>query len=338
MSNESIDSCLTRFGVLRHRAQQRGGMVLNPTSLAYVLLNGLRLRPDQWDRALIATDGAMPVDDAQFQQLLDRLRRIGRMQEGQYHTPYRQGATGDMGAYFFPTFTSHDGLGGTGSTGHSYYGTGGIGAQDVVHRFAADSDRPMPSGANAAQSFAAMPLSEKEDQCARCGTLYEDEFSSGTEPDGGESDPDAANLYGHYDSDPALLGNVLYGEYMLAKQRWRRFSGRPPRRYRRGHFNKFHKRSDYQKLQKYGKTFASFLPPNAFAAHRVPGGKSSGKGGKHKQNPRGRDGQPLKCHRCGSTEHLIRKCPYPDKSPGGSQPNALAMLTGCFSQGCEQCE
>ena len=85
---------------------------------------------------------------------------------------------------------------------------------------------------------------------------------------------------------------------MLAKQRWRRFSGRPPRRCRRGHFNKYHQKNNY------GKTYASFLPPNAFAAHGGPGGKSKGK--------------------CGSTEHLIRKCPQADAS---GQSHAVSMLS-----------
>ena len=155
-------------------------MHLNFPSLSYVLLNGLKLRTDQWDRALIATDGAMPVDEIQFQQLLDRLRRIGRMQEGHFQAPYRQGATGDLGTYYFPTFND-DGLGGIGSSGQTYYGAGNIGAsQNLFQPFVPMPEGPMPSGANANQSFASVPLSESVDQCARCGMFYEDEFSSST--------------------------------------------------------------------------------------------------------------------------------------------------------------
>ena len=86
-----------------------------------------------------------------------------------------------------------------------------------------------------------------EDQRARCGMYYEDEFSPSTESDVGDDDSEAGQLYAHYNNDPSLLGNVPYGDYMLAKQRWRRFSGRPPRRYRRGHFNKYHQKNNYQK-------------------------------------------------------------------------------------------
>ena len=96
-------------------------------------------------------------------------------------------------------------------------------------------------------------------------------------------------------------------------------------------FNKYHQRNNFQKLQQYGRSYASFLPPNAFAAHRGPGGKSGGKGkskSKGRQNPRGKDGQLLKCHRCGSTEHLIRRCPFRENASNSSPPNALAMMSG----------
>ena len=50
-------------------------------------------------------DGQLPVNDQQFGQLLDRLWRVGRMAEGQFQPPNRQGATGDVGSYhYFPTF------------------------------------------------------------------------------------------------------------------------------------------------------------------------------------------------------------------------------------------
>ena len=54
------------------------------------------------------------------------------------------------------------------------------------------------------------------------------------------------------------------------------------------------------------------------------GGKARAKGkGGASQNPRGRDGQVLKCHRCGSTSHLIKRCPQPE----GAASSGLAMMT-----------
>ena len=104
MGHETIDVSLTRFEVLRHRAAQRGGLMMNTTTLSYLLLSGLRLRPEQRERALMPLDGQLPHDDAAFQQLFDRLRRIGRMHEGHFNPPSKQGATGDVGYHFFPTF------------------------------------------------------------------------------------------------------------------------------------------------------------------------------------------------------------------------------------------
>eukprot|EP00438_Fugacium_kawagutii_P024626 Skav212826 [mRNA] locus=scaffold2466:561:3704:- [translate_table: standard] len=345
MSGESCDSSLTRFEVLRHRAAQRGGMFMNTTALSYLLLNGLRLRPEQWERALIPTDGELPATDAAYQQLVERLRRIGRMQEGHFNPPWKQGATGDIGQYhFFPTFDQQHPIPGTGIGDHheTYYGGGAVYQpvpQQPPQHPVAPSDMPASSGLlGGVQTFASIPFEMEENQCCRCGMYYaDDEFSSATDSDDGGDDSEAAQLYAHYDSDPSMLGNVLYGEYLLAKQRWRRFSGRPPRRYRKYHNNRYRHQYSQQRLQRYGRTYASFLPPNAFAAHRGPGGvqnKGGGKGGgktKGRQNPRGKDGQPLKCHRCGATDHLIKNCPRPDASgssgKGAMSSSALAMVS-----------
>ena len=340
LNGESIDSCLTRFDVLRNRANQRGGIVMNVTSLAWLLLNGLRLRPEQWDRVLIAEDGALPNDDQGLQRLLDRLRRFGRMQEGYFNPPHRQGAMGEMGSqhFYYPTFDQTHASdqpypASTFGNEHahvSYYGNRSS-ASNQQQPWSLDMPSPSDFPFEGNSSFPTMELDESEEQCTRCGMYYEDQFSSSTESDQGGPDSDAGSLYAFCENDQNMLGNVLYGEYMLAKQRWRRYSGRPPRRYRTGHFNKYHQRNNFQKLQRYGRSYASFLPPNAFAAHRGPGGKSGGKGkskSKGRQNPRGKDGQLLKCHRCGSTEHLIRRCPVPENASNSSPPNALAMMSG----------
>ena len=328
MGHETIDVSLTRLEVLRHRAAQRGGLMMNTTTLSYLLLNGLRLRPEQWERALMPLDGQLPHDDPSFHQLFDRLRRIGRMQEGHFNPPNKQGATGDLGYHFFPTFDQPNSMPGTGfgMDYATYYGGDrhNPGSNHNNDQNPHMPDMPSSSGLDNSQAYAAIPITEEEEQCTRCGMYYEDEFSSGTESDDGEADSEASQIYAQFDSDPSLLGNVLFGDYMLAKQRWRRYSGRLPRRYRKGHFNRFRQRSNFNKMQKYGKTYSSFLPPNAFAAHRGPGGKGKGKGGGAKQNPRGKDGKIMTCHKCGSTEHLLRRCPKADSS--GPATGSLAMI------------
>jgi len=343
LPNESIDGSLARFEVLRHRAVARGGFAMGAPSLAYLLLNGLRLRSEQWERVLLPLDGQLPMTEQQFNQLLDRLRRVGRMAEGQFQPPHRQGATGDVGSYhFFPTFDQPHPIPGTGfgPDYEAYYRSPGAWGSDNAAAAAFQNpvtpDMPMPSGMN--QSFAAVPIADDEEQCPRCGMYYmDDEFSSCTDTDNGETDNEASVLYGNLSENDAKLGNELYEAYMVAKRRWRRFSNKPPRRYRRNHFNKFRHQSNVQKFKRFGSSYAAFLPPNAFAAHRGPGGKSGGKGKGKRSNPRGRDGQPLKCFKCGSTEHLARHCTKPDASANMSMlvaptnPVGLQFFTKGFA-------
>ena len=107
--------------------------------------------------------------------------------------------------------------------------------------------------------------------------------------------------------------------YYKHKKRWRRFTGKAPRRFRR--FNRFagkHKAKWHSRGGKGSRgQYASFLPSNAFAG---------GKGVQRKpqfdknKNPRGRDGKVLKCHGCGSENHLMRKCPNKKGGGKGGRP------------------
>ncbi|CAJ1367944.1 unnamed protein product, partial [Effrenium voratum] len=76
------------------------------------------------------------------------------------------------------------------------------------------------------------------DQCHTCGSYFDEEFSSGTET---EADVDMED-WNHYQTvdvdgdlknDENAIGSQIYFDYQAAKQRWRRFTGKPPRRYRR---------------------------------------------------------------------------------------------------------
>ena len=207
MGHETIDVSLTRFEVLRHRAAQRGGLNTT-TTLSYLLLNGLRLRPEQWERALMPLDGQLPHDDAAFQQLFDRLRRIGRMHEGHFNPPNKQGATGDVGYHFFPTFDNPNPMPGTGfgMDYSTYYGGNQHNAASNTQPEQSPfmPEMPSSSGLQGSQSFASVPITEDEEQCTRCGMFYEDEFSSGTESDDGEADSEASQIYAQFESDPSI--------------------------------------------------------------------------------------------------------------------------------------
>ena len=77
---------------------------------------------------------------------------------------------------------------------------------------------------------------------------------------------------------------------------------------------------------------AGFIPPNAFAGGKGKGGSKGGKG--QRKNPRDKNGDLMKCHVCGSDEHLQRRCPQNQQrgnfavgSGSQQQPRSLALMT-----------
>ena len=274
LGGESMDSYLTRFDVLRNRAQNRGNMNMGVPGLAWMLLNGLRASPEVWDRALMPFNGNLPQDNAQLAVLTERLRRQGHLHEQQgiaqlgREAAMRQGAMGGNSSFFFPTFADNI----NNSTGREDTNVGG-GHYPVGE---AGAWNPDPNC------------------CPACGQYF------GVDDDSSEtsSDDDRDVFFGDTAAgsmDPNELGNVLHNDYHMAKKRWRRFQNKAPRRKRR--FGK----GGYGKAT----SFASFLPSRAFAGGK---GKSGG-GGKGRRNPTDASGRVLKCHNCGSEEHLIKHCP-----------------------------
>ncbi|CAE7437517.1 unnamed protein product [Symbiodinium necroappetens] len=313
LPGESIDAFLVRFDVLRNRAAVRGGLGVNHQGLAWLLLKAVGVSVDQLDRLLQPLNGNLPQDEAQLAQLLERIRRQGHLFEGSYRHPNQQAGVGDPGAYnYFPTFgvprdhAAHDvpadlsgGLGGS---------FGGPGSWMPDHSSAGGAAEDMGqyvAGPGAGSS------ADSEERCTACGSYFDDwEFSSATDTDTGSVDEgirayNAVEVDGESRTDANSRQNELYQDYILARRRWRRYTGKPPRRYRRVNF-RANRHIGKLRNGPYGRTYAAFLPPTAFA-----GGKGAGKtkGGFHRKNPRGKDGQVLKCSKCGSEEHLWRKCP-----------------------------
>ena len=341
LQRESVDAFLVRFDVLRNRAHQRGGLGVNHSGLAWLLLRALNVSPDLVDRLLQPLGGQLPQNDAQLGQLMERVRRQGHLFEGGFrHNPHEQAGTGDAGRYhFFPTFTNpvnptQAAYPNMPDTAYASADAGGCwgaeGVQDDIAR--------MMGGENGMGSYA---MSHDADHCRMCGTFFEDEeFSSATESDTGSVD-EGAQAYatvlvdGQSRQDDDARGNVLLQEYLAARRRWRRWSGKPPRRYRRVGFRGRPQQRARLERGPYARTYAAFLPSNAFAG----GGKSAGKGFKGKnrsgQNPRGKDGKVMRCAKCGSESHLWRKCPQVVGNASSSTtaavmssaPAALTLMT-----------
>lgn len=336
MPNESIDNVLVRYDILRHRAQQRAGFAINITGLSWLLLQSLQLSSESWDRLLAPLGGNMPNNEHEFGELTERVRRLFHLREGRYAgVSHQQGATGDPGAYFadggsFPTFPEHHDIS-TPTHGNdantfppagSAYAAGGPMPPDP---WANASQVPFTSGAgvgwnanSGGESWnnSATFHASADGSCPTCGMYFnQDDESTETSSDDGSTIADNVD------------GSEAYQDYLYAKRRWRKYAGKPPRRHRR--FGK-----GFGKKGSYNSSSAGFIPPNAFAGGKGKGGSKSG-GGKGRKNPRDKNGELMKCHVCGSDEHLQRRCPQNQQQRGnfavgsGSQQTqrSLALMT-----------
>ena len=328
-SHESIDNTLARFDVILYRARQRGGLGINPAGAAFSLMRALRLSADQWDRLLAPFGGVCPQDEQGLYALMERLRRMGHLHEpaGIHHNqPDPRSAHGFKGGgkghFFFPTFGQEGGM------TDPFQTAGG----DPWGVFAATHSAPPATqgvdgifaaiaGGGGGQAYSAEPISE---QCEHCGSYFDEEFSSNTSSDEDGSADEAflqeyaALPYGNV-SNLNDLGSNIAEAYFKHKKRWRRFTGKPPRRYRK--FNRFAGRYKTKWFGKQGGKghrgqYASFLPPNSFAGGK---GVQRNPAFDKRKNPRGRDGKVLQCHGCKSETHLFKKCPQ--------NPNRSSFLT-----------
>ena len=338
LPGESTDAFLVRFDVVKNRAANRGAMAMSYEGIGWLLLQGLGCNAEQWDRLLFHNEGRLPQNEQELGLLVDRIRRTGHLYEGG-HRHMQQGGTGDPGQFFqqqvgphpmsfFPTFEGQQFTAGWPADG-SYLGGNAF--------FGNMSKPPMPaSAAQMPHEYHSEfnPWQDEQAACTQCGQFFEDEdISSATDSNDDMLEVEAYTAYQHI-KDETMLGNELYLDYLAARSRWRRFSGKPPRRYRR-----YNNRPDRQYRQKsklsrgpFAGTYASFLPQNSFAGGKGKGGKGKSKQGR--KNPRGKDGKTLLCATCGSDSHLWRNCPQNagKQQASGNSPPTLAMLSNVVDQ------
>lgn len=170
-------------------------------------------------------------------------------------------------------------------------------------------------------------------------------FESGTDTD---TSSDEEGEWGpeQYSLNPEEIeayAQDLYWAYSKAKRQWRSFMGKPRkvRRFLRKSFKgKGKVRASLKALRvKQARSLAlrtcrscqimrsshSSQPPRRRGGTGV---RAQGRG--RKANPRGRDGKPMQCHDCGSTERLIAKCPRRQQSQS-SGPNSLFVYANELS-------
>ena len=304
----------------------RAGLGVNHQGLSWILLKAVGVSVEQLDRLLQPLNGNLPQDEQQFVALLERLRRQGHLYEGSMRHPTQQAGAGDPGMYhFYPTFDS------AGETGRA------AGQQPAFHASSGSAD-PAFSGSGMPDDVgmyvggpgSAFGNACDDERCHACGMYYDDaDISSATETDTGSRDDGILEYHGvEIDGDvrfdATARQNAIYQDYLLARRRWRRFTGKPPRRYRKASY-KPGRFIPKLKNSPYSRSYATFLPPSAFA-----GGKGNNKGsskGYSRKNPKGKDGQILKCAKCGSDEHLWRKCPQVVNKGQGKGSGMSAHVT-----------
>ena len=316
---ESIDALLSRFEMVRTRAMTRGGMGMTYEGLTWILMKAVGLNADQWDRCLDQLQGRMPNNDYEFNLVCERLRRYGHLHEpnsfmrkGAPNDYFAEGGTDQPPAaggssFYFPLFegpgpqqqqTQQPPQAAPATSFMSnaqFLASGAVGSGGVFNTAGSDEQA----------------ISFPDEQCQACGSFMDEEFSSATETD---NENEALPLASAYQTLAVGAGDAnndndvqcaIFQDYLAYKRLWRRVSQRPPRRYRK--FNRVRKRH-FTKFKSHGR-YAAFLPQNAFARHRGPGGPKKFSAFKRKTNPRGKDGKPLTCHKCGATDHLQRDCP-----------------------------
>jgi len=178
---------------------------------------------------------------------------------------------------------------------------------------------------------------------------YEEEESLGstntdTSSDSGEEDIQAPDVSHLSDADAA---EQIYLRYRRAKRTWRRFTGRPVRKFRRhikrhAYFRKGKGRGRKGKGKGSKSSTGGFMWTRDDTLAYLKGkGKSnrahtSGKGFGRRRNPKDKHGNVMKCRICNSEEHFAAKCP--NKGGGkGAGPSGFFQHASAPSGGGSHC-
>ena len=120
-------------------------------------------------------------------------------------------------------------------------------------------------------------------------------------------------------NDEERVSNMFWA-YQYAKGRWRRAAGNPIRRVRRFLKRHYGRNRRPHGIQSRSHLSYSYLAESAdetlehvFKGKGREGGskgrRTTGKGFGRRGNPKDRSGNTMKCHECGSTDHLVKRCP-----------------------------
>jgi len=362
LASESIDGALSRFATVRQKARAEGHQ-LPPAFQSYLLLTGLHVQPLMWSTFLQPLMGRLPVTDDEMTQLTQYIRRQGHLLER--GNPLTDNSNSNQ-----PTYFAEEQNAGLGQADGSVWLQNPVPFEARPQQYMPSYPQqympsyPQPSVTSYQPSVTSYPPSvtsyqqsgtsyqtqwdwnvnacvgEPGTECPTCGMYIVDECdaisSSATSEE--QSHPERDEVLERYAQypDQNLAAAELRDAYYIHRKRWRRFTGKFPRTYRRP-FRKGSGRKGFGKgygKNRSGKGLGYGLPGVLYTSD--PQGHYWGKkgGGKHfdRVNPTGKDGQPMKCFRCGSDRHLASKCHLPRTDGKGFGGGGSGSGKGYYSE------
>ena len=323
--SEDCDALLSRFELVLYRAQQTAQFTMSEVGKSWMVLHHLRVPMEKWPLLLVNTNGNLPTNEAEYTSFCEYLRRNVHLWEGvgekslrpysqsAHHTGYwaNEGDDNDDDNHDHEQSIYYD---------HDDYD----GYQDNYDQDHGSYFSDGPPDWDDLECVSNSSLGDDEDR--RYENMADHELMAA-----GDGCPDVAALWSSpLDDDQAgNLAQLFMANYRRAKARVKRFFNRKPRRFvRRRRFGG--KRG--RKGKGFGKFRSQFLEsPAAYKGSKgFRKGKGKGKsedgpaylqhidGSYFNSNPKDRSGEVMKCHSCGSTDHLIAKCPKNRKKGKGS--------------------
>lgn len=308
--NEPVDVLIARFETIRGRARAEGGGAnISTESAALILLRAVGVTSGQFQRLTQPYGLRLPNTEQEFSQMLHNLRRMGHIVE---HHPSNIATTlnrpaGNSSSQAYVSYPGSDGN--MASSSHSSWSFVGQAqpAADPWSNFGSTAHESVPSSSHEDWAYYVDPEA--------AGASDTD---SATESDNGQDNQPEVDLQ---DMTPQEADEWLFWQYAEAKRRWRHHTGKPVRALRRVLRRKGKGKGKHAYFD-----ISSTLQQSAFFKGRGKGGKSSGKGFGRRINPKGRDGQVLKCSIC-SSQFL----------PRGRTNVATFSLQPCHRHRCPNC-
>ena len=274
---ESTDDLCARFGIITQRATDVGGVNLPIPANSWILLNAMGTPRSQWPMLLAATGGALPATAPQFRAMVEYMRRQGHLNDR------------------------------------------GIDPVKSLGFMTAHDDAPEPWHEEQQQDWGYFEQRQSQSEPAMSYTAsesWDEDLSSGSSQ---QDELDFSDLTGMSDNE---VGESLYLAYAFAKRRWRRFTGgakgsKGPRKGSGKKSSKGPRKGPGGKHAPRAYTTSDASPDQWHAASdpwhldfaEQHAFKGSSKGKARRGNPLGRDGKPLTCRVCNSTEHFAAVCP-----------------------------